>query len=449
MFDGKPSFLLTDLYELTMSAAFLENGFNPTASFELFVRRLPKDRGYLIAAGLEQALAWLEQATFSEGDVEFLRRHPAFAHVGDAFFEKLRQLRFSGDVWAMPEGTLAFAEEPILRVTAPLVEAQIVETYLLSAITFQTMIATKASRVVAAAEGRDVIEFGARRAHGPGASLLAARAAFIGGCVGTSNVEAGREFDIPTFGTMAHSFVMAIKDETKAFQLYSKLFPETSVLLVDTYDTIASIEKIIEAGLKPAAVRLDSGDLAVLSRESRSKLDAAGLKGTKILLSGDLDEYEITNLLRADTPVDGFGVGTSLVVSNDAPSLGGVYKLVEIQDGATTTYHAKFSEDKATYPGTKQVYRFRDAHGMFVRDLIACSGERVQGGEPLLQLVLRQGKRVIEPTESLQKIRDRVRSQLELLPSPLRRMSDPARYEVKFSAELERLQQGLKRERMA
>ena len=449
MFDGKPSFLLTDLYELTMSAAFLKNDFNPTASFELFVRRLPKDRGYLIAAGLEQALTWLEQARFSENDIAFLQSHPAFAHVGAAFFENLRQLHFSGEVWAVPEGTLVFAEEPILRVTAPLTEAQIVETYLLAAITFQTMIATKASRVVAAAEGRDVIEFGARRAHGPGASLLAARAGFIGGCVGTSNVEAGREFGIPTFGTMAHSFVMAIKDETLAFRQYAELFPETSVLLVDTYDTIAAIDRIIAAKLKPTAVRLDSGDLAELSRQVRNKLDGAGLKGTKILLSGDLDEFKIAELLAADTPADGFGVGTSLVVSNDAPALGGVYKLVEIQSGTTKSYHAKFSEDKATYPGMKQVYRFRDAKGMFARDLIACSGERVHGGEPLLQPVMRQGKRVLQPAESMQNMRNRARSQLELLPAAVRRHSDPARYEVKFSSELERLQLGVKRDQMA
>lgn len=449
MLDRPPTFLLTDLYELTMSAAFLENNFNPTASFELFVRSLPKGRGYLIAAGLEQALNWLEQARFSEDDVQFVRSHPAFAHVGENFFETLRQLRFSGDVWAMPEGTLVFGDEPILRVTAPLIEAQIAETYLLAAITFQTMIATKASRVVAAAEGRDVIEFGARRAHGPGASLLAARAAFLGGCVGTSNVEAGRLFDIPTFGTMAHSYVMAIKNETLAFARYSELFPETSVLLVDTFDTLGAIDKIVEAGLRPTAVRLDSGDLRELSSEVRRKLDAGGLAETKILLSGDLDEFKIADLLKADTPVDAFGVGTALVVSNDAPALGGVYKLVEIQNRGKKSYHAKFSEDKATYPGTKQVYRFRDANGMFVRDLIACSGERVQGGEPLLQPVLREGKRVIQPSESLQKIRERARSQLELLPSAVRKLSDPATYEVKFSAELERLLQEVKREQMA
>jgi nicotinate phosphoribosyltransferase len=449
MSDRKTSLLATDLYEITMAAAFFENNFNPTASFELFVRRLPKERGYLVAAGLEQALSWLERARFSEEDVAFLRKHPAFTHVKNEFFETLLEVRFSGDVWALPEGTLVFAEEPILRITAPLIEAQIVETNLLAIITFQTMIATKASRVVAAAQGKEVIEFGARRAHGPEAGLFAARAAYLGGCIGTSNVAAGRDFGIPTFGTMAHSFVMAIRDEELAFQQYATLFPETSVLLIDTYDTLAAVDNIIAAGMKPTGVRLDSGDLAELSREVRRRLDAAGLCGTKILLSGDLDEHKVEKLLEQGTPADGFGVGTSLVVSNDAPALGGIYKLVEIQNGTEKSYHAKFSADKATYPGTKQVYRFRDGEGMFARDLIACSGERVQGGEPLLQPMMRNGQRLIQPAESLQKIRDRVHSQLKLLPEAARRSISPVRYEVKFSAELERLLQQVKRERAA
>lgn len=449
MSDRTTSLLLTDLYEITMAAAFFENSFNPSASFELFVRRLPRNRGYLIAAGLEQALSWLEEARFSDDDITFLRKHAAFRDVSDAFFKHLRHLRFSGDISAVPEGTVVFAEEPILRVTAPLIEAQLVETFLLAAITFQTMIATKASRVVQAAEGCEVIEFGARRAHGPEAAILAARASYIGGCVGTSNVEAGRDYMIPTFGTMAHSFVMALKNEEFAFEQYARLFPETSVLLIDTYDTRAAVDKIIDRGIKPTGVRLDSGDLAELSREVRRRLEAAGLRDTKILLSGDLDEYKISDLLAKGAPADGFGVGTSLVVSNDAPSLGGIYKLVEIQNGTAKTYHAKFSEEKVTYPGTKQVYRFRDDEGMFVRDLIARSGERVQGGEQLLQPVMRNAKRVIQPAESLQKICDRARSQLELLPIGVRRFTDPAKYEVKFSRELEKLLEEVKRENMA
>ncbi len=449
MQDRTTSFLLTDLYEVTMAAAFFENDFNPLASFELYVRKLPKNRGYLIAAGLEQALSWLEQTRFSEDDLAFLRQHAAFRLIGDSFFDYLRDLRFTGDVWAVPEGTVVFAEEPILRVTAPLIQAQLVETYLLAAITFQTMIATKASRVVAAAEGRDVIEFGARRAHGPAAANLAARAAYIGGCVGTSNVLAGCMFSIPTFGTMAHSYVMALKDEKQAFEQFARLFPQTSILLIDTYDTLAAVEKIIASGIRPAGVRLDSGDLADLCVEVRRRLDAAGLQSTRILLSGDLDELKIASMMERDVPADAFGVGTSLVVSNDAPALGGIYKLVEIENGAERTYHAKFSDNKVTYPGTKQVYRFRGAEGKFSRDLIACSGERVHGGEALLQPVMRSAKRVIHPSESLQKIRDRARGQLGLLPAGVRRFTDPVRHVVKFSEELERLLAGVKREHVA
>src|SRR5712691_6215112 len=233
------SALLTDLYELTMAAAYFENGFRANASFELFVRSLPPQRGYLLAAGLDQALDFLEDVRFQPEDISFLRRHSAFAHVSDAFFDYLKTFRFTGEVWAVPEGTPIFSEEPLLRVTGPIIEAQIVETFLLSTLTFQTMIASKAARVVAAAQGRPVVEFGSRRAHGPEAGVLAARAAYIGGCTGTSNVEAGQRFGIPTFGTLAHSFVMAYSDEEEAFRR------DHSVLLVDTYDTLAAIDKII------------------------------------------------------------------------------------------------------------------------------------------------------------------------------------------------------------
>jgi nicotinate phosphoribosyltransferase len=300
------------------------------------------------------------------------------------------------------------------------------------------MVATKASRIVAAAQGKDVIEFGARRAHGPGAANLAARAAYIGGCVGTSNVEAGREYAIPTFGTMAHSFVMALEDESSAFQRYAELFPETSVMLIDTYDTAAAADQIVLSGIRPTGVRIDSGDLAELAREVRRRFDLGGLSHTKILLSGDLDEYKIDNFLAQEVPVDGFGVGTALVVSEDAPSLSGIYKLVETENDGKKNYHAKFSSEKATYPGTKQVYRFRESNGMFARDLIACFSERVQGGESLLQPVLRDGKAAVR-LEPLQTIRERACSQLDALPAAVRRLSDPTKFDVRFSDELKRL----------
>jgi nicotinate phosphoribosyltransferase len=437
MHEAHHCLLLTDLYELTMSAAFFENEFNPTASFELFVRSLPPERKYLLAAGLEQALDFIAGARFSGEDIELIRANPAFHEVKPAFFEYLRDLRFTGEVWAMPEGTVAFGEEPLLRVTAPIIEAQLLETYLLAEITYQTMVASKASRIVHAAQGRSVVEFGTRRAHGPQAGTLAARAAFIAGCAGTSNMEAGARWEIPTVGTIAHSFVMAMRDEEEAFRAYSRVFPDSAVLLLDTHDTLAAVDKIVAAHLRPKGVRLDSGNLAELSKQVRRKLDEAGLQQTQILASGDLDEYRIAELFSKDAPIDGFGVGTSLVTSNDAPSLGGVYKIVEVKEEEGKSYVAKFSEDKVTYPGTKQVFRFSDGKGTFQRDLIACAGESYPEAESLLQLAMQGGESVVQG--SLVKARSRAKEQLSRLPSELRAITGGGKYEVHFSAELDRL----------
>jgi nicotinate phosphoribosyltransferase len=289
--------LLTDLYELTMAAAYFDNNFRAKASFELFVRSLPPERSYLVAAGLEQALDYLENVRFQESDIEYLRTQPVFRNVSREFFDYLRNFQFLGEIWAVREGTPIFADEPLLRVTAPIIEAQVVETYLLSIITFQTMIASKAARVVGAAQGRDVIEFGTRRAHGPEAGTLAARAAYIAGCKGTSNVDAGRRFGIPVFGTLAHSFIMAYEDEEEAFRKFEDVFPDNATLLIDTYDTLAAIDKIVNAGLRPKMVRLDSGNLIELSREVRRRLDERGLKETRIFATSDLDEHVITEML--------------------------------------------------------------------------------------------------------------------------------------------------------
>src|SRR5256886_3296420 len=340
-----------------MAAAYFENGFRATASFELFVRSLPPQRGYLLAAGLEQALDFLEDVRFQPEDISFLRRHSAFAHVSDAFFDYLKTFRFTGEVWAVPEGTPIFSEEPLLRVTGPIIEAQIAETFLLSTLTFQTMIASKAARVVAAAEGRGVVEFGSRRAHGPEAGVLAARAAYIGGCTGTSNVNAGARFGIPTFGTLAHSFVIAYSDEEEAFRRFQQFFPDHSVLLVDTYDTLSAIEKIIHSGLRPKSVRLDSGDLGALSSQGRRRLGQAGLTETPLVACGDADEVGIVGLLARGAQIDAFGVGTALATSKDAPALGGGYKLVDVDLGQGPAGRAKLSNDKTTYPGRKQVFR--------------------------------------------------------------------------------------------
>ena len=437
------SALLTDLYELTMAAAYFENGFRANASFELFVRSLPPQRGYLLAAGLEQALDFLEDVRFQPEDISFLRRHSAFAHVSDAFFDYLKTFRFTGEVWAVPEGTPIFSEEPLLRVTGPIIEAQIVETFLLSTMTFQTMIASKAARMVAAAGGRGVVEFGSRRAHGPEAGVLAARAAYIGGCTGTSNVSAGARFGIPTFGTLAHSFVMAYSDEEEAFRRFQQFFPDHSVLLVDTYDTLAAIEKIIHTGLRPKSVRLDSGDLVDLSRQVRLRLDQAGLAETRIFASGDLDEFVIADLLARGAQIDAFGVGTALATSKDAPALGGVYKLVDVASGDAPSYRAKFSEEKITYPGRKQVFRLPNCDGSSREDVIACESERYPEAELLLSPVMREGKRLV-PSPNLVQIRDRARRELSRLPETCRRLQNPEPYPVRFSRELEALLEDLR-----
>ena len=441
------SALLTDLYELTMAAAYFENEFHASASFELFVRSLPAERSFLLAAGLEQALDYLENLHFEPGDIDYLRSQPVFAHVSDAFFDYLKDFRFSGEVWAIPEGTPVFGEEPLLRVTAPIVEAQIVETFLLSTLTFQTMIASKAARVVAAAEGRGVVEFGTRRAHGPEAGVLAARAAYIGGCMGTSNVEAGQRFGVPVFGTLAHSFVMAYSNEEEAFRRFQQLFPEHAVLLIDTYDTLAAVEKIIQAGLRPRSVRLDSGDLLELSKQVRRRLDQAGLHETRIFASGDLDEFAIADLLTRGAHIDAFGVGTALATSKDAPALSGVYKLVDVESGEGPSYRAKFSQEKATYPGRKQVFRFPDSNGGHREDIIACEGERYPDGKPLLSCVMRQGQR-LAPSPKLQQVQNRARQELAKLPEACHRLRHAEAYPVRFSRGLEKLLENV-RERLS
>jgi nicotinate phosphoribosyltransferase len=436
--DTRPSGLLTDLYELTMAAAYFENDFRATASFELFVRNLPRDRGYLLTAGLEQALDFLEGVRFSSRQIDFLRSHPLFGHVSDAFFDYLKGFRFTGDAWAIEEGTPAFRDEPLLRITAPIIEAQVVETYLLTAITFQTLIATKAARVVQAAGGRGVVEFGTRRAHGPEAGVLAARAAYIGGCLGTSNVEAGFRFGIPTYGTVAHSFVMAYEEEEESFRRFEKVFPEDAILLVDTYDTLAAIDKIIEIGMRPAGVRLDSGNLVELSKEVRRRLDRAGRRDTKIFASGDLNEDRIAQVLSQGAPVDFFGVGTQLVTSADAPALGGVYKLVEVLKDGQEHYRAKFSEDKVTYPGCKQVFRFRDAQGVCDHDVIGRAEETYPQAETLLECVLREGRRT-KASPSLEAIKQKAAESLAQLSEGTRRLREPVEYSVQVSPPLEAL----------
>jgi nicotinate phosphoribosyltransferase len=458
--------LTTDLYELAMAAAYFENGSNKRAVFDLFVRRLPAHRSYLIAAGLEQALDYLSALSFTADQIDYLREHTAFQNVSPAFFDYLARFRFTGDVWAMPEGTPVFGMEPLLRVTAPMIEAQIVETFLLSTINFQTLIASKAARIVTAAQGRNVIEFGTRRAHGSEAGLFAARAAYIGGCSGTSNVEAGHLFGIPTFGTLAHSFIMAFDCEDDAFRAFLKVFPNTATVLVDTYDTIAAVKRLArDFGPAVSAVRLDSGDLLELSKQARQILDEGGMTETKILASGDLNENKIAELISRGAQIDSFGVGTELATSYDAPALSGVYKLAAIEENGRMSMRIKLSHDKATYPGAKQVWRFTDETDTCVNDLVALEDEGspdvarlgVAGSwRPLLSQVMKQG-RVVEgfanpsgkqvPEESaadaretrfarLNAARDLAAQEIKRLPNTLLALDSAATYPVVFSDRL-------------
>jgi nicotinate phosphoribosyltransferase len=424
--------LATDLYQLTMAAGYHANGRHERASFEMFIRRLPENRSYLVVAGLEQALSYLSNLNFNEEEIEYLRRLPVFAHVSREFFDYLSEFRFSGEVWAMPEGTLAFPGEPLLRVTAPLIEAQIVETFLLSTINFQTMIATKAARIVEAAQGRGVIEFGARRAHGMGAGIYAARAAFIGGCIGTSNVEAGYLFDLPVYGTAGHSWTLAFEKEMDAFRAYHQVFPESTTLLLDTYDTLQAARLATEFGLQLRGVRLDSGDIGALAKQVRAILDEAGMTETRILASNDLDEYKIAELLAAAAPVDLFGVGTELSTSRDAPALGGVYKLVEVEFPDRIEPKMKLSREKATYPYRKQVWRNLDSEGNFAGDIIAMASETDPRGEPLLKPVMREGQ-LLEAPPTLNQVQQYSKQQLAGLPLRYKTIRDAETYPVRFS----------------
>jgi nicotinate phosphoribosyltransferase len=429
--------LATDLYQLTMAAAYHANRRDDRASFELFVRRLPEKRSYLIVAGLEQALDYLRRLSFSPGEIDYLRGLPVFERVSDEFFDYLSSFRFTGDLWAMPEGTIAFAGEPLLRVTAPLIEAQIVETFLLATINFQTMIATKASRVAGAARGRGVVEFGARRAHSFEAAIYAARAAFIGGCVGTSNVEAGRMFDIPVFGTAAHSFTMAFDREIDAFRAYHSVFPDNTTLLLDTYDTINAARLATEFGPGLRGVRLDSGNLVELSKRVREILDEAGMRETKIFASGDLNEHKIAEMLAAGAAIDTFGVGTELSTSKDAPALGGIYKLVEVESNGQVEPKMKLSREKATYPCRKQVWRFSTADGGFTGDVISLADEVLPSDEPLLVEVMKNGQALF-PAPGLREIQGRARLYLERLPSGFKSIEKRENYPVSYSPSLER-----------
>ncbi|MGH9685933.1 MAG: nicotinate phosphoribosyltransferase [Candidatus Acidiferrales bacterium] len=436
--------LLTDLYELTMAAGYLQTGFDGRATFELFIRHLPPHRNYLAAAGLEETIDFLEHVSFAPAEVDYLRKHPILRNIHADFFDYLEKFRFTGDVWAMPEGTLAFPGEPIVRVTAPIAEAQLLETYLLATLSYSTMIASKAARIYTAAQGRQVVDFSARRAHGGPASLLCARASVVGGCTGTSNTLAGQMYGIGTYGTQAHSWIMAHDNEADAFGHFLDTFPTAAVLLVDTYNVRKAVKTIIAMDRKPAGVRLDSGDLCADSRWARGELDRAGWNDVKIFASGDLDEYKIASLLRSGAAIDAFGVGTALGTPGDAPHLNLIYKLVEVERDNEIREAAKFSRAKVTYPGRKQVFRHSNSRGEFVSDKIAIEGERPNGGEPLLIQAMRNGHRVA-PKEPLAALRERCIANLTRLPKRYLQLNRAAVYPVRYSQSLKAMLERVRR----
>ena len=448
MVDRAPSqALFVDLYELTMAQAYWRRGMAAPATFSLYFRSYPPDRAYFVLAGVEDVLEYLEGFRYTDEDLELLHSLERFS---PDFIEHLRCLRFTGSVRAMSEGSIFFANEPVMEVTAPVIEAQIVETFLINQINLQSVLATKASRVVHSARGRAVLDFAARRTHGIDAASKLARACYLAGFAGTSNMLAGVQYGIPTFGTMAHSFVQCFPDELDSFRAYAESFPDTSTFLVDTYDTVEGVRRAIgvagemrRRGHALTAIRLDSGDLLDLSVKARALLDEAGLEGVQVFASGGLDEFELDALLRAGAPIDGFGVGTKVGVSADAPWTDCAYKLVEY-DGRPTL---KLSSKKQTAPGPKQVFRLRDGTGAYERDVIGLAGERPpdNGAEALLSEVMASGKRLGQPP-TLEQLRERFAREFACLPDRHKALRSPAMYPVNASEKLRKLQQTISKE---
>jgi nicotinate phosphoribosyltransferase len=433
-FDPHHSALFTDLYELTMFQAYHAQQMFDEAVFELFFRKMPKERNYVVAAGLDNVLTYLENLRFEDHDIAWLKTLGQFS---DPFLESLHDFRFEGHVNAVPEGTVVFENEPVLQVIAPLPQAQLVETYVLNQIHLQSVEASKAGRVITAAEGRTVVDFGSRRSHGTDAALKVARTSYLMGAAGTSNLAAGRVFDIPVFGTMAHSYIEAHDDETSAFKAFAREFPQTT-LLVDTYDTLEGVRRVTELmnslgdDFQIRAIRLDSGDLLALSKEARRLLDEAGLNAVNIFASSGLNEHKVAKLLASGAPIDGFGVGTDLAVSADVPEIDFAYKLVSYAHQP----RMKLSSRKATLPGLKQVFRVSE-NGEMVRDVIAGADESLEGS-PLLQPVMHHGRRLEAGCVSLTEAREHASAQLRALPTSLKLLSPPdSPYAVEVSAALQ------------
>ena len=454
--------LYADFYELTMAQADINDGNNAICTANYFVRSIPQGH-YLIVAGLEQVVHYILNLRFTDADLTWLRESQMAQDMDDDIVDYLRHFKFGGDIYAVPEGTPVFANEPLINITGPTIDVQMFETYLLSVMNFQILIATKTSRMIRAARGGVCFDFGARRAHGRDAGILAARASFIGGVAGTSLVIAGRYFDIPCVGTVAHKFILDRPTELEAFRAYAKSFPHNTVLLIDTYDTIQGaktaclVGKEMETqGYRLKGVRLDSGNLLRLSQEVRAILDAAGLFYVKIFASGDLDEFKINQLRHQNAPIDGFGIGTRLATgANFNPLTGeggvsalpGVYKHVERIDGIEVTPTMKLSDEpgKSTLPGRKQVFRFHDADGCYERDVISLWDESPQEGEALLVPILREGELVYHfPTVT--ELQVRATEELSKLPARHKALTDGEEYSVTLSPKLEQLRARLSRE---
>jgi len=435
--------LLADLYQFTMLQSYLEGGMEETAVFELFVRKLPPGRSFMVAAGLEQVIEFLENLKFSPEELDWLAtRFPP--HV----ITYLEQFRFDGDVHAMPEGTIFFPNEPILRITAKMPQAQLVESRIINLMHFETLIASKAARSVLVAPDKLLVDFGMRRAHGAEAGLLAARASYLAGFSGTATVLAGTLFDIPLFGTMAHSFIQAHQDESDAFEHFARSHPNNMVLLIDTYDTEAAAHKVVTLAKKLKAdkiniqgIRLDSGDLAEHAKNVRQILDEGGLHQTTIFASGNLDEYKLHTLLSAHAPIDGFGIGTALDISIDAPSLDCAYKLQEYAGKP----RRKHSEGKATWPGRKQVYRQYADDGYMAGDTVALEDDDPQQGESLIQPFMRSGKR-LHPSPSLPAMRNQALANYQRLPAKMTTIDPAPSYPVTISNTLRAMADQLDRE---
>ena len=436
-----PSVLLTDLYELTMLQAYWAERMSAIAVFELFVRKLPSQRNFLVAAGLAQVTEYLLDLRFTADELAYLGVTGRFR---PAFLASLRDLRFTGDVDAMPEGTACFPDEPMIRITAPIREAQLVESRVMNLMHYQTIVASKAVRCALAAPGRLLVDFGLRRAHGGEAALLSARASYLAGFSGTATVDAGRQFGVPIYGTMAHSYIQAHADESAAFAAFARAQPENAILLIDTYDTERGAHKVVQLartlaaeGIAIKGVRIDSGDLAEHARRVRAILDAAGLAAVTIFASGNLDEFRVRDLLARGAPIDGFGIGTRMNTSADAPYLDCAYKLQEY-DGEP---RRKRSEGKATWPGRKQVYRQYDAAGRRQCDVVTLASHPVPG-TPLLVPVVREG-RLVAPLPELSVIRQRVCEEVARLPESLRALDGQVPAQVEVAPALRELAAGI------